>query len=192
MQHDNTHLLSRATLVIVFSRWRGGFRRTDSVLNRLICGAIQTGLFSGIFSIGNLIFLVALPDMALYNMFGIPTGRIYSNVSVFNIMNVCRTIRPLFFPSFLKTLLDALLTRESLSTEMNGPYSVGTVSDLLTPAWSSFTFAQSDLVCRALHDSSQRPPVVRSGNFQLQVKRTDLEQCDQSDENTDSKLAPAL
>jgi len=45
------------TLVIVFSRSRTGFRKTDTVLNRLIWGAIQTGLFAGIFSMGDLISL---------------------------------------------------------------------------------------------------------------------------------------
>jgi hypothetical protein len=85
------------TLVTVFARSRTGFRKTDSVLNRLIRGAIQTGLFAGIFSVCNLITFVVLPNTTLYGMFAIPIGRVYTN-----------------------TLLDTLLIRESFRAEMNG------------------------------------------------------------------------
>jgi hypothetical protein len=78
--------------VIVFSRSRTGFRKTDTILNRLIRGAIQTGLFAGIFSMGNLITFVVLPNTDLYGMFAIPIGRIYTNVSVLNMKWVCRSL----------------------------------------------------------------------------------------------------
>ena len=82
LQREGADLQSPATLVIVFSRSRTGFRKTDTVLNRLIRGAIQTGLFAGIFSMADLITFVVLPNMNLYGMFAIPIGRIYTNVSV--------------------------------------------------------------------------------------------------------------
>jgi hypothetical protein len=83
---------SPVTLVIVFSRSRTGFRKTDSVLKRLIRGAIQTGLFAGIFSMADLITFIVLPNTELYAMFTIPIGRIYTNVSVLNIKGVCRPL----------------------------------------------------------------------------------------------------
>ena len=82
LQREGTDLRSPATLVIVFSRSRTGFRKTDTVLNRLIRGAIQTGLFASIFSVANLIAISFLPNTNLYGMFAIPIGRIYTNVSV--------------------------------------------------------------------------------------------------------------
>ena len=51
------------------------------MLNRLIRGAIQTGLFAGIFSIGDLITFTRWPQTNFYGMFAIPIGRIYTNVS---------------------------------------------------------------------------------------------------------------
>ena len=87
--HEGTHL-QPVTLIIVFSRSRTGFRKTGTVLNRLIRGAIQTGLFAGIFSMGDLITFVVLPSTNLYGMFAIPIGRIYTNVSVLIIHMVCR------------------------------------------------------------------------------------------------------
>ena len=81
LQHEGTNLQSPATLVTVFYRSRTGFRKTDTVLNRLIRGTIQTGLFASIFSMCNLIAIVILPNTNLYGMFAIPIGRIYTNVS---------------------------------------------------------------------------------------------------------------
>jgi hypothetical protein len=83
--HEGTHIRSPVTLVIVFSRSRTGFRKTDSVLKRLIRGAIQTGLFAGLFSIADLITFIALPNTDLYAMFATPIGRIYTNVSVLSV-----------------------------------------------------------------------------------------------------------
>ena len=70
--------------MIVFSRSRTGFQNTDTILNRLIRGAIQTGLFAVIFSLGNLVSLVVLPGTTLFGMFAIPLGRIYTNVGIPN------------------------------------------------------------------------------------------------------------
>ena len=81
-----THIQPPVTLVIVFSRSRTGVRGTDTILNRFIRGAIQTGLFAGIFSVADLITLVVLPKTSLYAMFTVPIGRIYTSVSTPNAM----------------------------------------------------------------------------------------------------------
>lgn len=70
------------TLGVILARSKTGFRKTDTVLNRLIRGAIQTGLFAGIFSLGDLITFVCWPATNFYGMFAIPIGRIYTNVSL--------------------------------------------------------------------------------------------------------------
>ena len=70
------------TLGILLARSRTGFRKTDTVINRLIRGAIQTGLFAGLFSLGDLITFALVPATNFYGMFAIPIGRIYTNVSI--------------------------------------------------------------------------------------------------------------
>ena len=74
-------LVITVVLTTIFARSKTGIRRTDSVLNRLIRGTIQTGLFASIFSLGDLLTFLTLPDTNLYGMFAIPIGRIYTNVS---------------------------------------------------------------------------------------------------------------
>jgi hypothetical protein len=105
------------TLITILTLSRTGFRKTDTVLNRLIRGAIQTGLFAGIFSLGDLITFVRLPTTNLYGMFAIPIGRIYTNVSVVGAMRAAINKR-------LKTLLDTLLSREELKAQMAGTYDI--------------------------------------------------------------------
>lgn len=83
------------TLSIILARAKTGWSATDTVLRRLIRGAVQTGLFASIFSLGDLISFLALPTTNFYGMFAIPIGRIYSN-----------------------TLLDTLLVREKLKSQM--------------------------------------------------------------------------
>lgn len=80
------------TLITVFTLSRTGTRKTDTVLNRLIRGAILTGLFPGIFSLADLVTFVVLPNTNLYGMFAIPLGRIYTNVSALKVTKVCRSL----------------------------------------------------------------------------------------------------
>ena len=65
----------------VLSRSRTGFRRTDTVINRIIRGAVQTGLFVSLFALGDLFSFLLHRDTNLYAMFAYPMGRIYTNVS---------------------------------------------------------------------------------------------------------------
>lgn len=68
-------------VVMAYTLWRSktGYRKTDSVIHRLIRGAIQTGVFSTIFAAGDLICFICSPKTQLYGMFAIPLGRIYTN-----------------------------------------------------------------------------------------------------------------
>ena len=69
------------SLTFVLSRSRTGFRKTDTIINRLIRGAIQTGLFASIFALADLFSFVLLGKTNLYALFAFPIGRIYTNVS---------------------------------------------------------------------------------------------------------------
>ncbi len=80
---------------LYFARTR--FRQTNTVINRLMRMAIQSGTFATIFALGDMvtfrkafhlgslftsnIILVLIPEMNLYGMFTFPIGRIYTNVS---------------------------------------------------------------------------------------------------------------
>jgi len=90
------------TLITIFCRSRTGFRKTDTLLQRLIRGAIQTSVFAGIFPIGDLVSFAIVPHLNFHGMFSIPIGRIYTN-----------------------TLMDTLLTREVLRSERSGTYDTG-------------------------------------------------------------------
>ncbi|EIW79450.1 hypothetical protein CONPUDRAFT_144745 [Coniophora puteana RWD-64-598 SS2] len=84
-----------ATLITILGRSRTTFRRTTGVVNQIMRGAIQTGLFASVFSLGDLIPFLVAPNTNLYGMFAMPIGRIYTN-----------------------TLLDTLLTRETLRNQL--------------------------------------------------------------------------
>ncbi|KAF5314520.1 hypothetical protein D9611_007099 [Ephemerocybe angulata] len=61
-----------------FHRCRTGYRRTDTVINRLIRGCIQTGAFSAMLAICGLVAFLVRPHTILYAMFMIPIGRTYT------------------------------------------------------------------------------------------------------------------
>ncbi|KAI9463140.1 hypothetical protein HD554DRAFT_1415824 [Boletus coccyginus] len=127
-----------ATLVIVFSRSRTGYRAIDTILNRFIRGAIQTGFFASTFSLGNLITFVLLPNTNFYGMFAIPIGRIYTN-----------------------TLLDTLLTRDLLKVETNGAGKVTQSVVFDTVCWrptdtQTFSIVQSTSIQPKSHRTTQR------------------------------------
>jgi uncharacterized membrane protein len=68
-----------ALLTYAFIRSKTGFRKTDTVINRLIRGSIQTGLFVSIFALSDLFTFVLHGNTNLYAMFAYPIGRIYTN-----------------------------------------------------------------------------------------------------------------
>ncbi|KAG8215617.1 hypothetical protein J3R82DRAFT_7485 [Butyriboletus roseoflavus] len=144
------------TLIIIFSRSRTGFRRMDTVLNRLIRGVIQTGLFTVIFSIGNLITFVVLPTTSVFAIFGIPLGRIYTN-----------------------TLMDNLLTRESLKEELSRPHGV-------SEALGSVNWPVTE-------SSQATSGLLATSNLQVHVQRTVEETSSplaSRYENTKDKVVP--
>ncbi|KAF8735717.1 hypothetical protein AX14_001582, partial [Amanita brunnescens Koide BX004] len=72
-------LLITGTMVFRLYMSRTRFRQMNRVLVRLIAATIQTGIFCTIFAMGGLISYRALPSSNLFNIFGLPTGRIYTN-----------------------------------------------------------------------------------------------------------------
>ncbi|KAF8165218.1 hypothetical protein B0H34DRAFT_793633 [Crassisporium funariophilum] len=68
-----------ASLSFVLSRSRTGFRRTDTIINRLIRGAVQTGMFASLFALADLYSFMLHRNTNLYAMFAYPLGRIYTN-----------------------------------------------------------------------------------------------------------------
>ncbi|THG95628.1 hypothetical protein EW026_g6069 [Hermanssonia centrifuga] len=109
-------LFVTGTLGMILARSKTGFQKTDTVLNRLIRGAIQTGLFAGIFSLGDLVTFLRWPETNFYGMFAIPIGRIYTN-----------------------TLLDTLITRTELRTHLHGTIDM----DFMSPGPSRLQWART-------------------------------------------------
>ncbi|KAF8078980.1 hypothetical protein FPV67DRAFT_89118 [Lyophyllum atratum] len=72
-------LMITFVLSYVLTRSRTGFRKTDTIINRLIRGAIQTGTFSSLFAVGDLVSFTLYGDTNFYAMFAYPIGRIYTN-----------------------------------------------------------------------------------------------------------------
>ncbi|KAH8825033.1 hypothetical protein DL96DRAFT_1736847 [Flagelloscypha sp. PMI_526] len=69
------------TVVLSKALWRSktGFTRTNTIINRCIWAAIQSGLFSSVAAIAILVGVAFWTDTYLYVIFAWPLGRIYSN-----------------------------------------------------------------------------------------------------------------
>ncbi|KAJ7829222.1 hypothetical protein B0H14DRAFT_2810757, partial [Mycena olivaceomarginata] len=72
-------LLVTAILIFVLVHSKTGFRRTNTIINRLIRGAIQTGLFAAMAALCDLFCFIFAPHTNFYMMFAYPLGRIYTN-----------------------------------------------------------------------------------------------------------------
>ncbi|ESK84001.1 hypothetical protein Moror_11537 [Moniliophthora roreri MCA 2997] len=101
-------VLITAALTVVLYRSRTGFRRTDSIINRLIRGAIQTGFFVTVFALGDLFSFLFIRDTNWYAFFAFPIGRIYTN-----------------------TMLDTLNSRQSLKQVASGTLDMDTESNAI-------------------------------------------------------------
>ncbi|KAI0692149.1 hypothetical protein BC835DRAFT_1358287 [Cytidiella melzeri] len=123
-------LFVTGTLGYLLARSRTGFQKTDTVINRLIRGAVQTGLFAVVFSLGDLIGFTIWPNTNFYGMFAIPIGRIYTN-----------------------TLLDTLLTRLDLRQQLNETINV----DATGAAPSLLQFAENHHGNTTAHHSTHIP-----------------------------------
>ncbi|KAJ6584584.1 hypothetical protein B0H19DRAFT_389920 [Mycena capillaripes] len=79
-------LLITLCLTVALARSKTGFRTTDTIINRLIGGAIRTGLFASMFALADLFSFLLHRDTNLYAMFAYPIGRIYTN-TLLNTLN---------------------------------------------------------------------------------------------------------
>ncbi|KAJ7719929.1 hypothetical protein B0H16DRAFT_393472 [Mycena metata] len=110
-------LLITLCLTIALSRSKTGFRNTDTIINRLIGGAIRTGLFASIFALADLFSFLLHRDTNLYAMFAYPIGRIYTN-TLLNTLNSRATMK------LHETVVDSdnlrLSTQQSISRTTTG------------------------------------------------------------------------
>lgn len=72
------NVLITGILLHSLSRSRTGFQRSDSIINRLMQTTVQTGLFTSVASILTLALYLADKNTEFYNLFGVPTSRLYS------------------------------------------------------------------------------------------------------------------
>ncbi|KJA28422.1 hypothetical protein HYPSUDRAFT_197290 [Hypholoma sublateritium FD-334 SS-4] len=91
-----TDLLISVRLIYAFARSRTGHRNTDTMVNRLIRGAVQTGFLVSVFALADLFSFLLHRNTYLYAMFTYPLGCIYTT-----------------------TLLDTLNSRIELKTMSN-------------------------------------------------------------------------
>jgi len=74
---------SDATIAIVLSfllhTSRSGFRKTDTIINRLIMFTVNTGVLTGVCAVLTLITNIAFPNTFIYMIFYILVARVYTN-----------------------------------------------------------------------------------------------------------------
>jgi len=104
------------TLSFVLARSRTGFRKTDTIINRIIRGAVQTGLFASLFALADMFSFLLHRNTNLYAMFAFPLGRIYTNVRVLS-LNIF-LLKSKF--GSIQTLLDTLNARTALKGATSG------------------------------------------------------------------------
>ncbi|KAF7319785.1 hypothetical protein MKEN_00761000 [Mycena kentingensis (nom. inval.)] len=80
------------SLIVALVRSRTGFRKTDTIINRLIIGAVETGVFAATFAMGDLFAFVFFQESNLYLLFAFPIGRIYTN-TLLHVLNSRDSIR---------------------------------------------------------------------------------------------------
>ncbi|THU84211.1 hypothetical protein K435DRAFT_971280 [Dendrothele bispora CBS 962.96] len=95
-------ILLSALLIWIFRISRTGICSTNAVLNRMMRGALQTGVISSAFSIGYLLSFVLAPGNLIWMVFGYCLGRIYSI-----------------------TLMDTLICRHELKEKLANSHSGG-------------------------------------------------------------------
>ncbi|TFK26030.1 hypothetical protein FA15DRAFT_686664 [Coprinopsis marcescibilis] len=72
-------ILIAASLAFLLHRSRTGFKRSDTVINKLIIFVVHTGLLTTICAVSSLICLVASPNTLIYASFYFCIGRFYTN-----------------------------------------------------------------------------------------------------------------
>jgi len=74
-----TDILITALLLFYLSRSRTGFKKTDSIISRLIRTAIETCVLGTVFCVLDVIVFTTHPDTNLHFFFALPQARIYTN-----------------------------------------------------------------------------------------------------------------
>jgi len=74
------------SLTIAFLRARTGIIRVDHLIYRFTRGAIQTGLFAGIATLGGLVGFFCARGTSLDLLFGIPMGRVYTATLLYSVL----------------------------------------------------------------------------------------------------------
>ncbi|TFK32634.1 hypothetical protein BDQ12DRAFT_692231 [Crucibulum laeve] len=72
-------VLIASSLCFMLHKARTGFKRSDTIINRLIVFVVNTGMLTTACAIASLISLVASPDTLIYATFYFCIGRLYSN-----------------------------------------------------------------------------------------------------------------
>jgi len=67
------------TLCILLNKARTGFKRSDTIINKLIIFVVNTGVLTSCCAIASLISLVLSPDSLIYAAFYFCIGRFYTN-----------------------------------------------------------------------------------------------------------------
>ncbi|KAF9569423.1 hypothetical protein CPC08DRAFT_182786 [Agrocybe pediades] len=89
-----TDVVIAAALCLFLHRSRTGFKKSDTMIRKLIAFTVSTGFFTSICAIASLISILASGDTLIYVAFYFSLGRLYSN-SVLATLNARQTIRAL-------------------------------------------------------------------------------------------------
>ncbi|EIW79763.1 hypothetical protein CONPUDRAFT_166474 [Coniophora puteana RWD-64-598 SS2] len=73
-------------LGVALLRLRTGIERTDHIIYRTLRGAVQTGVFAGIFTLGSTIFTFVWPTSFMELTFAIPAGNVYTITLFYSVL----------------------------------------------------------------------------------------------------------
>ncbi|KAF5365649.1 hypothetical protein D9758_003160 [Tetrapyrgos nigripes] len=85
-------LLIAASLSFYLHRSRTGIRTTDSIINKLLLYAINTGLLTSIFALTDMICFLTMPNNLIHIAFNLMIGKLYTN-SLLASLNVRDSLR---------------------------------------------------------------------------------------------------
>lgn len=85
-------VLIAGCLCFLLQKSRTGFRRSDTMINKLMLFSLNTGLLTGIFAVASLISISVWPNAFIYIAFYFCVGRLYCN-SLLATLNARRIIR---------------------------------------------------------------------------------------------------
>ncbi|KAH8111610.1 hypothetical protein DFH11DRAFT_1729281 [Phellopilus nigrolimitatus] len=85
------------TLLLLYylNRSRTGFKRTDSIINRICRSTVEAAVPVSVLCLCDLIFLTLMPSTNLHYMFALPIGRLYTN-TLLSTLNERETLRSSF------------------------------------------------------------------------------------------------